>query len=169
VTSKINNEKLTIVVNPPLLKHNETALFNSGFIGSFLLSNSPCLNKTLTSNPLKVRLPNGQTMESTHTATLDIPQLSKVAKAAHVFPAMENNPLLSVGQLCDEGYSVFFSIDGVKILDEKQKIIMKGPRDHATGLWRINLLQKIPHALFPSLHLSLIQPIMCMLYVIHVH
>jgi hypothetical protein len=108
-------------------------------------------------------------MNSTHTATLDIPQLRKVAKAAHVFPAMENNSLLSVVQLCDEGYYVLFSNDGVNILNENQKIIMNGPRDHATGLWRINLLQKIPHALFPSLHLSLIQPIICMLYVIQVH
>jgi hypothetical protein len=61
-----------------------------------------------------------------------------------VFPAMKNNSLLSVGQLCDEGYFVLFSTDGVKILNEKQKIIMKGPRDHATGLWRINLLQNKP-------------------------
>jgi hypothetical protein len=32
----------------------------------------------------------------------------------------------------------------VKILNEKQEIIMKGSRDHATGLWRINLLQTNP-------------------------
>jgi hypothetical protein len=81
-------------------------------------------------------------MKSTHTATLDIPQLSKSAKAAHIFPSVENNSLLSVGQLCDEGYFVLFSRDEVKILDEKQKIIMKGNRDCATGLWRINLYRK---------------------------
>jgi hypothetical protein len=57
---------------------------------------------------------------------------------------MENNSLLSVGQLCDEGYSVLFNTNGVKILNEKQKIIMQGSRDHATGLWRINLLQTNP-------------------------
>jgi hypothetical protein len=107
-------------------------------------------------------------MKSTHTATWDIPQLSKVAKVAHVFPAMENNSLLSVGQICDEGYSVLFITDGVKILNQKKNKIMKGPRDYATGLWRINLLQKNPTSLFPSLHLSLIQPIMCMLYIIQV-
>jgi hypothetical protein len=129
---------------PPLLKHNETAQVDSCCTGHFLLSKSPCLNNTLTSNQLTVSLPNGQTMKSTHTATLDIPQLSKVAKAAHVFPAMEKNSLLSVGQLCDEGYSILFRTDGVKILNEKQKIIMKGPSDHATGLWRINLLQQNP-------------------------
>jgi hypothetical protein len=48
---------------------------------------------------------------------------------------MENNSRLSVGQLCDEGYFVLFSIDEVKILNEKQKNIMKGNRDCATGLW----------------------------------
>jgi hypothetical protein len=81
-------------------------------------------------------------MKSTHTATVDIPQLSTSTKAAHIFPAMGNNSLLSVGQLCDEGYFVLFSRDEVKILDEKQKNITKGNRDCATGLWRINLYHK---------------------------
>jgi hypothetical protein len=61
-------------------------------------------------------------MKSTHIATVDIPQLSKSAKAAHIFPAMENNSLLPVVQLCDEGYFLLFSIDEIKILNEKQKI-----------------------------------------------
>jgi hypothetical protein len=61
--------------------------------------------------------------------------LSKSAKAAHIFPAMETNSLLSVGQLCDEGYFVLFSRDEVKIMDGKQKNIMKGNRYCATGLW----------------------------------
>jgi hypothetical protein len=141
-TSKNNNEKFDDCRTPPPLKHNETALADSGFTGHFLLSNAPCLNKTLTTNHLTVILPNGQTMKSTHTVTLDIPQLSKAAKASHIFPAMENNSLLSVGQLCDEGYFVLFSSDEVKILDEKQKNIMKGNRDCATGLWWINLYHK---------------------------
>jgi hypothetical protein len=83
-------------------------------------------------------------MKSTHTAILDIPQLSKAAKAAHIFPAMENNSLLSVGQLCDEGYYVLFSINEVTILNATQNIIMKGTRDLTTGLWRINLCQNKP-------------------------
>jgi hypothetical protein len=83
-------------------------------------------------------------MKSTHTAILDIPQLSKATKAAHIFPAMENNSLLLVGQLCNEGYSVLFSIDEVTILNATQKILMKGSRDLDTGLWRINLCQNKP-------------------------
>jgi hypothetical protein len=38
-----------------------------------------------------------------------------------------------------------FSINEVKILNEKQKIIMKGNRDCATGLWQINLYHKKPN------------------------
>jgi hypothetical protein len=109
---------------------------------------SPCLNKILAAKPLTGRLPNGQTTKSTHTTTLDISQLSRVSsrvyKSAHVFPAMKNISILSVGKLCDKGYYVLFNTNGVKILDKKQNIIMKGSRDHATGLWRINLLQTNP-------------------------
>jgi hypothetical protein len=71
----------------------------------------------MTNNPLTVRLPNGQTMESTHTAFFDIPELSKATSAAHIFSAMENNSLLLVGQLCGEVYSVLFSISEVTIKD----------------------------------------------------
>jgi hypothetical protein len=122
VISKNNNEKIDDCRTPPLLKHNETALVDSGCTGHFILSNAPCLHKSVTTNPLTVRLPNGQTTKFTHTAILDIPQLSKAAKAAHIFPAVENNSLLSVGQLCDEGYYVLFSIDEVTILNATQKI-----------------------------------------------
>jgi hypothetical protein len=81
-------------------------------------------------------------MDSTHTAYLDIPELSKAASVAHIFPAMKKNSLLSVGQLCDEGYSVMFSISEVTILDSKHKALLKGSQYLDTGLWRINLLQK---------------------------
>jgi hypothetical protein len=98
----------------------------------------------MTTNPLTVILPNGKTMKSTHTYILDIPQLSKAAKAAHIFPSMENNSLLWMGQLCDEGYSVLFSIDEVTIMNATQKKFMKESRDLTTGLWRINLCQNKP-------------------------
>jgi hypothetical protein len=89
-----------------------------------------------------VRLTNGQTMDSTHTAYLDIPELSKAASVAHIFSAMENNSRLSVGKLCDKGYSVMFSISEVTILDSKHKAILRGSHDLDTGLRRINLRQK---------------------------
>jgi hypothetical protein len=69
---------------PPLLKPHETAIVDSVCAGHFLLVNAPCLNKVKSQTPLTVRLPNGATMESYHTAELNIPQLNAVESIVHV-------------------------------------------------------------------------------------
>jgi hypothetical protein len=84
-------------------------------------------------------------MESSHTADLDIPELNAAASKAHVYPGMANHSLLSVGQLCDEGYIVTFKQDKVTICNSKSSKILSGPQDVNTGLWRINLKQTNSH------------------------
>jgi hypothetical protein len=84
-------------------------------------------------------------MESYHTAESDSPKLNDAASKAHVFPGMANHSLLSVGQLCDEGYIVFFKQAAVTICDPENSQILSGPRDLNTGLWRINLKQTNNH------------------------
>jgi hypothetical protein len=69
---------------PPLLKHHETAIVDSGCTGHFLLVIAPCLNKVTSRTPLTVRLPNGATMESSHTTELDILELNAAASKSHV-------------------------------------------------------------------------------------
>jgi hypothetical protein len=130
---------------PPFLKQHETAIVDSGCTDHFLLVNAPCLKKVKSRTPLTVRLPNGATMESSHTAELDIPKLNDAAYTAHVFPGMAHHSLLSVGQLCDEGYIVTFKQDKVTICDPGNSQILSGPRDLNTGLWRINLRQTNNH------------------------
>jgi hypothetical protein len=110
-----------------------------GCTGHFLLANAPRLNKVKSQNPLTVRLPNGATMEPTHTAALDIIELNKAASIAHVFRGMANHSLLSVGKLCNEGYTVTFRNESVIICNSQELQILKGARDSYTGLWRINL------------------------------
>jgi hypothetical protein len=97
------------------------------------------LNKVKSQNPLTVRLPNGATVESSHTAALDIPELNNAASIAHVFPGMANHSLLSVGQMCNEGYTVTFKNALVAICDSQEIQILSGARDLDTGRWRINL------------------------------
>jgi hypothetical protein len=58
---------------------------------------------------------------------------------------MANHSLLSVGNLCDEGYIVTFKNASVTICDSEQGKILTGPRDLDTGLWRINLKQNNNH------------------------
>jgi hypothetical protein len=124
---------------PSLIKPHETAIVDSGCTGHFLLVNAPCLNKVKSQNPLTVRLPNGATMESSHTAALDILELNAAASIAHVSPGMANHSLLSIGQLCNEGYTVTFKNASVTLCDPQEFQILSGARDLDTGLWRINL------------------------------
>jgi hypothetical protein len=129
-------------LNPPLLEPHETEIVDSGCTGHFLLVTAPCLSKVKSQNPLTVRLPNGATMESTHTSALDIQELKKAASISHVFPGMANHSLLSVGQICNEGYTVTFRIESVTIYNLQGIHILRGARDLDTGLWRINLCKK---------------------------
>jgi deoxyxylulose-5-phosphate synthase len=101
-----------------------------------LLVNAPCLNTVKSQTPLAVRLPSGATMRSSHTAELNIPELNVDASKARVFPGMTNHSLLSVGQLCNEGYIVTFKNTSVTVYNSQKFQIMSGPRDLYTGLWR---------------------------------
>jgi hypothetical protein len=48
---------------PPLLNHHDTVVVDLGFTGNYVLINAPCRNNTKYINPLRVRLPNGDTMD----------------------------------------------------------------------------------------------------------
>jgi hypothetical protein len=89
--------------------------------------------------------PQGAIMESSHTADLDIPELNAAASKAHVFPGMAHHYLLSVGQLCNEGYIVTFRRDIVTICNSDNAKLLSGPRDDTTGLRRINMKQTVKH------------------------
>jgi hypothetical protein len=130
---------------PPLLEQHETAIVDSGCTDNFLLVNAPYLEKMKSRTPLTVRLPNGATMESSHTTKLDIPELKGAASILHVFPGIANHSLLSVGQLCDEGYIVTFKQASVTICNSEKARILNGPPDLNTGLWRIILKQTNNH------------------------
>jgi hypothetical protein len=58
---------------------------------------------------------------------------------------MSHHSLLSVGQLCDEGYIVTFQQDTVTICNSESSKLLSGPRDVTTGLWRINLNKTNEH------------------------
>jgi hypothetical protein len=134
---------------PPLLKPHDTEIVDSGCTGHFILVNAPCLNKVESRTPLTVRLPNGAAMESSHTAELDIPELNAAASKAHVYSGMSNHSLLSVRQLCDEGYIVTLKQDTVTICNSGSSKILSGPHNMNTGLWRINLKQTNNHITDP--------------------
>jgi hypothetical protein len=58
---------------------------------------------------------------------------------------MAHHSLLSVGQLCDEGYIFTFKQDTVTICNYGSSHLLSCPRDVNTRLWRINLKQTNNH------------------------
>jgi hypothetical protein len=86
-------------------------------------------------------MPNGTTIQSSHTCNLLLTELPPQARQAHVFPGLVRNSLISVGQLCDNGCSVTFTKDQVTVSKNK-KCVMYGSRDPKSRLWRVDLKQK---------------------------
>jgi hypothetical protein len=80
----------------PYPQSQSTALLDSGCTVNFPIANAHCKNKVLTQTPLEVRLTNGSTIASTHSATLKLPSLPHAARQAHIMPGLAPRPLLSV-------------------------------------------------------------------------
>jgi hypothetical protein len=115
-----------------------TALLDSGCTAYFIMENGKCSNKQYTTTPLEVRLPNGDTITSTHTATLNMPSLPQAARLAHILPGLAQHSLLSVRQMCDSGCSVTFTASNATVTNG-HSTILTGERDKESNLWRVPL------------------------------
>ena len=82
-------------------------------------------NITSLQNGPKAILPNQTTIQADSIVILPLhPSLSKVAQTAYSFPNLNNESLLSVGQLCDDDCEVLFDKKKVQIL-KNNKIILQ--------------------------------------------
>jgi hypothetical protein len=116
-----------------------TAVLDTGCTGNFLPPTSHCLNKQPTQNGVEAKIPNGAHIKSSHTATLDWPNVPAEAKNADIFPAMSGNlGLVSVGKLCDHGCEAVFTKNKV-VVTRNNEVLMTGPRDTTTKLWMVPL------------------------------
>ena len=80
-------------------------------------------------------------MQSTHTGNLNVPQLPAAATEAHLFPALKNTSLVSIGKFCDAGCVAVFNQNTVTV-KLNNDTILQGPRDPNTGLWKLPLSTK---------------------------
>jgi hypothetical protein len=108
---------------------------------NFLSAAAPCSDKQTAHVPLNVNMPNGTTIQSSHTCNLLLTALPHQARQAHILPGLVHNSLISVGQLCDNECSVTFTQDQVTV-SRNGKDVMYGSRDPKSRLWRVILKQK---------------------------
>jgi hypothetical protein len=64
---------------------------------------------------LAIYNPNSAIMYSMHTSEINVPHLPCSVGIYHLLPGLSTYLLISIGQLCDAGCDVLFSIDTVSI------------------------------------------------------
>ena len=84
-----------------------------------------------------MRMHNGETMVATHTSLLPLPQPLLADRKCDVFPALLQ-PLLSLGQFCDAGFTATLNSETV-LLTKGGRNTLSGTRDHNNGLYFIPL------------------------------
>ena len=121
---------------------SEQGVLDSGCTSNLVTSATKCIDKVPTTHGLRVGIPNGQIMQASHNATLDLQhlpiQLSSRAREVSVQPDLQQS-LVSLGQLCDNGCDYV-------LLDKHYASVIKdgitsviGLRDPNTGLWLVDL------------------------------
>jgi hypothetical protein len=121
---------------------DNTAILDSGCTSNFLSAAAPYSDKQAAHVPLNMSMPNGTTIQSSHTCKLFLTDLPQQARQAHILPGLVHNSLMSAGQLCDNECSVTFTQDQVTV-SRNGKNVMHGSRDPKSRLWRVNLKQKM--------------------------
>ena len=129
--------KVANTTEPLTLVPNTLAIVNSGCTRHFLGPTTLCTNKSSTSNGILVDLPNGSSIHASHTALSPFAQLPLGALQSNVFPALGNCNLISIGQICDHGFSAIFTSKDVSLI--VPNTTLTGTRNTNNGLYYIDL------------------------------
>ncbi len=101
----------------PLLKtvtltdtnRHDWAIVDYGASSHFLTTAAPFNNMQPATTPIRAKLPNGNTICTTHTCTLLLDHLPEKAWHAHVLPHLATHSLISIVNLCNAGCKVIFN------------------------------------------------------------
>ena len=98
-----------------------------------------CTNKQTATQPIPIKMTNGEIITSSHIALLPQHNLPDKARQAHIFLGLQK-PLISIGTLCDNNCIAVFDEKRVTIYDKStRQIVMQGQREPNTTLYMINM------------------------------
>ena len=117
---------------------NNWAIVDSGASNHYLTTKAPATEILPATSPISITLPDGTTVESTHTCLLDLPQLPLEARRAHIIPQLASHSLISVPTLCNAGCHVHFAENECTI-SYKNNTIMCATKCDNTNMWMIPL------------------------------
>ena len=115
------------------------AIADSGCSDHYASINTDVSNIRPSNNKITASLPNGDLISSTHAADLNLTKLPVAARKCHLFPAMKNKALLSLGKLYDHNMEVHLTKENIIITEEKNKnnIVLTGKRNIKNGMWYV--------------------------------
>ncbi len=120
-------------------------------MSNFLTTGAPITNIQLASKPIVARLPNGNQVQSTHTCTLDLPNLPAEGHLAHIIPGLAPYSLVSEVTLCNAGCKVLFTKNWCTIVQQGRTNLC-GSKCMHTRLWMIPLQTSKPPMTHWPLH-----------------
>ena len=133
-------------------------IVDSGCTSHYIQQNND-IPQRATDSPISVVLPNGEVMTSTITTNLKIPSATEKGNQAHMFPNLKSGNLLSVGQLCDDGYKVTFTNRKVTFT-KNNETKFEGNRNQTNGMWTLQFPDQKANNLIP-LNLLEMQFVLC--------
>jgi hypothetical protein len=116
---------------------------DTGATDHFLTTDAAVINQKIATPGIRVMLPDGSTITSTHTATLDLPGLPPEACQAHIFPELASGSLISVGKLCNHDCKAIFEKNTLHI-ERHGNIVLTGSRHPTNDLWYFDPPQTQP-------------------------
>ncbi len=75
------------------------AIIDTGATGNCLMKNAPCIKKDKDHTPVTVNMPEGATVQSSHSCELDIPGLPLQARKGYIIPALVHASLIGIRTL----------------------------------------------------------------------
>ena len=121
---------------PTQIAPEQHAISDTGATSHFMVQGAPVINIQVDTSPITITLPDGATLQSTHTCNLDIPWLPATVTAAHIVPGLAHSSLISTRRFCDAGYTVAYDADKC-IVSKDGRTVLVGQRDTATRLWHL--------------------------------
>jgi hypothetical protein len=143
VDDKLDHFALSLDCTPTISKATtgDTAILYYGCTSNFFSAAAPCSDKQAAHVPLNVSMPNGTTIQSSHSCNLLLTDLPPQEQQAHILLGLSHSSLISVGKLCDNKCSVTFTQNQVTV-SKNRKNVMYGSQDPKSRLWRVNLKQR---------------------------
>jgi hypothetical protein len=119
---------------------NSHGIADTGATTVLVMADTPMQNVRIAPNPLTIKLPDGNTVRSTHMCDVDIPGLPHVLEG-HIVPALNVASLIGIRILCKVGCKVIFT-NTTCYVKYNGKIILRGTKDPSTDLWVLPLTPK---------------------------